>query len=420
MHDIDINILNSIEDPLEHEEDLKLQIEDEMHDEIANEESELSPLLQKIKDQVPSLFKLVSFIGSKFSKEKIKQVDQVEGPETSKPKKKTKFKVIHLVFLLGFAFLLFEEEIVGTDEPAVVATDSEKKVPDTKTLPKVLPVEKKEVGTTADDPLLIGSAKPLVEDLDPTAVEVTPEPAKPSEDITDLFKDNTDIDSSNASNNSENVDDAIDSINAQADALEDNQLGDVVSDDTTNTVDTTSTDSLDLTGNTGDIDSEDDPVNSEVADIDVSIDEPSSKSDKRVEESKSIVESKIEDDVSDDFLVKDFDSGVDITKSIIADLQNKVDEKKNQDLVEKNTNYDLLDSINYELPGRGLVYNCIDGHWACVNIKSYSLCQNNYSYDLQNKKQVQCFPSSIYEGIVDCEDEQLNKVSNSADTKFCN
>lgn len=74
---------------------------------------------------------------------------------------------------------------------------------------------------------------------------------------------------------------------------------------------------------------------------------------------------------------------------------------------------------NYLNRGRGLVYNCKEGHWACVEKKSYLTCKDNYLFNADRKKAIECFPSSVLASTKDCARMQIEKVNRLAKTKFC-
>lgn len=75
---------------------------------------------------------------------------------------------------------------------------------------------------------------------------------------------------------------------------------------------------------------------------------------------------------------------------------------------------------NYELFGRGLVYNCKGGHWACIDKKSYFECKNNEMWSNQNNKNKSCKIFDVYASNRDCELAQIYNVNLVKDTSFCN
>lgn len=75
---------------------------------------------------------------------------------------------------------------------------------------------------------------------------------------------------------------------------------------------------------------------------------------------------------------------------------------------------------NYENTGRGLVYNCVDKHWACIDKPSYVQCHKNNVWNKSQGKRVECATKAVYNEDADCTKVQLFYVSNNEDTGFCN
>lgn len=75
---------------------------------------------------------------------------------------------------------------------------------------------------------------------------------------------------------------------------------------------------------------------------------------------------------------------------------------------------------NYENTGRGLVYNCIDKHWACIDKPSYVQCHKNNVWNKSQGKRIECATKAVYNEDADCTKVQLYYVSNNEDTSFCN
>lgn len=74
---------------------------------------------------------------------------------------------------------------------------------------------------------------------------------------------------------------------------------------------------------------------------------------------------------------------------------------------------------DYEFKGRGLVYNCVGKHWACVDGPSYRRCEDNSSSLKFLNKKTECYPFNVYETLKGCEAMQNRMVSSSAKTEFC-
>jgi hypothetical protein len=67
---------------------------------------------------------------------------------------------------------------------------------------------------------------------------------------------------------------------------------------------------------------------------------------------------------------------------------------------------------NYENLGRGLVYNCTDKHWSCVDKKSFFQCRDNHAWIRANKKTPECAIKNVYANVKDCQKVQQYYVDN--------
>lgn len=61
----------------------------------------------------------------------------------------------------------------------------------------------------------------------------------------------------------------------------------------------------------------------------------------------------------------------------------------------------------YDVPGRGLVYNCTGKHWACIDKANYQICHLNMKWNTDNSKAKECVTQNVYASEEDC-----NKVQN--------
>jgi hypothetical protein len=103
-----------------------------------------------------------------------------------------------------------------------------------------------------------------------------------------------------------------------------------------------------------------------------------------------------------------------MTDKILQDLENQVKESTPKEQI---TTY--VSPPDYEFRGRGLVYNCVGKHWACVDAPSYKTCEDNSSSTKFLKKSLECYPFNVYQTQTGCEKMQNRMVSSSAKTKFC-
>ena len=104
-----------------------------------------------------------------------------------------------------------------------------------------------------------------------------------------------------------------------------------------------------------------------------------------------------------------------LTDQILQDLEKQSKARPALDPVKE-----YVAPPDYEYRGRGLVYNCVGKHWACVDGPSYKTCEDNASSVQYLKKKVECHPFNVYETTRGCESMQNRMVSSSAKTTFCN
>jgi hypothetical protein len=96
----------------------------------------------------------------------------------------------------------------------------------------------------------------------------------------------------------------------------------------------------------------------------------------------------------------------------------------------KTTEVDLKDKIvvedvyveppSYEVIGRGLVYNCKDKFWVCIDKPSYVTCNKNMKYNKSHGKKAECVVQNVYNNSDDCSLVQKYNVNNLKSTDFCN
>lgn len=74
---------------------------------------------------------------------------------------------------------------------------------------------------------------------------------------------------------------------------------------------------------------------------------------------------------------------------------------------------------SYDHLGRGLVYNCKEKYWACVDKLSYVNCNKNMKWNKTHQKPAECAVSSVYNSDDDCGVVQKYNISSSVPTPFC-
>lgn len=74
---------------------------------------------------------------------------------------------------------------------------------------------------------------------------------------------------------------------------------------------------------------------------------------------------------------------------------------------------------NYEDYGKGLVYNCKDKHWACVDRKPYLQCEMNYKWSKQNGKIPECSIEKTYADFKSCRIVQIHYINTIKEAPDC-
>ncbi len=106
-----------------------------------------------------------------------------------------------------------------------------------------------------------------------------------------------------------------------------------------------------------------------------------------------------------------------ITSDILKSIENKISDRKEKNKVDKVNSEDS--SLNYNEAGRGLVFNCIDGHWACVNGNVYNKCHELHQLEKTGEKKISCYADSIFETDRYCAKAQLRKIASMVPKDFC-
>ena len=76
---------------------------------------------------------------------------------------------------------------------------------------------------------------------------------------------------------------------------------------------------------------------------------------------------------------------------------------------------EILDSVNYQATGRGLVYNCKGHHWACIDKINYTKCRK-----LSKVAGKDCVTQGVYETNEICFAAQKNHTTQNTQSNFCN
>lgn len=73
----------------------------------------------------------------------------------------------------------------------------------------------------------------------------------------------------------------------------------------------------------------------------------------------------------------------------------------------------------YDQVGRGLVYNCKDKYWACLDKPAYVTCNKNMKWNKSKGSAAECVVQDIYNSEEDCAKIQKYNVSTNVATGFC-
>jgi hypothetical protein len=106
----------------------------------------------------------------------------------------------------------------------------------------------------------------------------------------------------------------------------------------------------------------------------------------------------------------------DITSDILENLEKKVSTDDSQE--DKKIEY--VEPPDYENLGRGLVYNCLGKHWACIDAASFTICKKNQEANKALNKKTECHHAEVYDTNEDCIQMQRNNIHGLANTSFCN
>lgn len=100
--------------------------------------------------------------------------------------------------------------------------------------------------------------------------------------------------------------------------------------------------------------------------------------------------------------------------------ENAVGEKKAPNLEDKIVADDVyVPPPVYDQLGRGLVYNCKEKYWACLDKLSYVACNKNTKWNKAHAKPAECVVQNVYNSDDDCSVVQKYNVSTSKATPFC-
>jgi len=73
----------------------------------------------------------------------------------------------------------------------------------------------------------------------------------------------------------------------------------------------------------------------------------------------------------------------------------------------------------YTVSGRGLVYNCVGKHWACLDKKGHEQCQGHNKWAKENREITKCVPFDVYLSREDCSEAQIQKINTIDGEMIC-
>ncbi|MFN8369129.1 MAG: hypothetical protein U0T83_00730 [Bacteriovoracaceae bacterium] len=101
------------------------------------------------------------------------------------------------------------------------------------------------------------------------------------------------------------------------------------------------------------------------------------------------------------------------------ELNDKVKTKMDNTEVAETEKIRFERAPNYEVLGRGLVYNCEGKHWACIDKEGFARCEMNKKWHESKASKPSCVPFEVYENEADCGKAQQSKVNEAIKTDFC-
>lgn len=115
-----------------------------------------------------------------------------------------------------------------------------------------------------------------------------------------------------------------------------------------------------------------------------------------------------------------------VDKSLDSLIDNMEGEKNSEATPKKSTLEDKIvaDDVYtpppaYDQLGRGLVYNCKDKYWVCLDKAAYVACNKNMKWNSSHGKPTECVVQNVYNSDEDCNTVQKYNVSMSKPTTFC-
>lgn len=363
-------------------------------EELDDEEAPKSKAEVFFEKNLPSLAPLAkkfSAIGAKKKKPAEQGEAPSEGEETGRPKRK--IRVIHVLIIAGLAGIVLMDDSTDEGSEDTVAT-APKIVPKYKKTPKKTPVPEPEPEPTpapAPEPTPEPTPEPeATPEPEPTpAPETTPEPEPTPEPTTP-----------------ESSDSDLDSIFSEETIAE--PEAEPTEEEPTEEEPTEAESKEETPAEEPDEGRVDTPPA-------VVVETPPSESEDLATNESPSDELEVGQQIIDE--VAEPGGGEEITEAILKQLETNAKERRDQTINVENA--EPTEAPTYLDAGAGLVYNCQGKHWACVSEPSFQQCGQNYAWHLKEGTKIECYPSEVYEGPMDCAGMQQYKIDMAVKTEFC-
>ena len=377
------------EDDIDNRKEPKEDDEDEDEDDDENE----NKFQSFINKQLPFLAKLKK--SKKDDSDDDVEEDDEEDDESEdgekKPKRKIKIKPIYaIIAILGVGALMFDEsDFVDTPPPASFKKPVRPKRPSPPPQPEPAP----EIEQTQPE---VNETDSIPESIpEPEAVEINePEQVSEPEPEPEPQADLNEIKVEEESNEPVVVEEPIEEVKSDNVEMVDlsNEIEDMKNEEVETESDTTS-------------DTNSEESSEETSSIDNSTSRMDDTSSSNAFDSLGMTE------------VSQPEVSTDITQKLLEDLEVKLKEEQKE--IEMLEVAKPVGQPTYESIGRGLVYNCADGHWACIDVKGYQQCRENYSWNKTRRIPIECYPFAILDNDLDCASVQQEKIDGVSKTNFC-
>jgi hypothetical protein len=106
----------------------------------------------------------------------------------------------------------------------------------------------------------------------------------------------------------------------------------------------------------------------------------------------------------------DIDADLELSERLVEKIERNYKRENSSGFGDDQDYYD----INFRKLGRGLVYNCVDKHWACVDKKNYFRCKKTDQFSRKTCQVFEVYASKRY-----CQLAQIKKINTNKSVDFC-